>query len=343
MKEDADRFVALWATLEEELYVEEWEMDAIDKEQFLEKAEEFRSRFRAWEERRYEKRTKQDIPVEPTKRERAATDALRSYLAAHAAEQPLVQRFRRKHPLLQGGLLTQDEEIEAFLALELGVDLDLEQYLDSHRGKPSNVLPYRLHAEASAGDGEAITDKEMAQIVAKKQSEQERRLEDQWVREPELFLQRLEEGGSEPGGYLEELGEWLVNVYPWSHVGEAVVFVISGRPPRLAEPLSAAMNMGNATYSITFSPWVSEATVVRAYRTVISRHRRLPGDKTIRVLHFVSEQADEEGQLPSWSELERRWNKANPDERFWDRSAMHKTYSRAVEALVPPYLPLGLS
>ena len=107
-----------------------------------------------------------------------------------------------------------------------------------------------------------------------------------------------------------------MRVYPWLHEGDAVVFMVSGRPPRLAEPLSAAMGMGHAIYSITFSPWVSDETVLRAYRTVVSRHRRLPNDKTLWVVRFVYEQADEEGRPPSWPELLHRWNAANPEETF---------------------------
>ena len=120
-----------------------------------------------------------------------------------------------------------------------------------------------------------------------------------------------------------------------------MVFVISGRPPRLAKPLSATSNMGNATYSLTFLPWISEETILRAYRATRERGT-LPGDKTVRVLRFVSGQADEDGCLPSWSTLLDRWNEANPDERFSDRSALRRAYIRAVEALVPPYLPLTL-
>jgi phosphoglycolate phosphatase-like HAD superfamily hydrolase len=35
-------------------------------------------------------------------------------------------------------------------------------------------------------------------------------------------------------------------------------------------------------------------------------------------------------------------NKANPQEVYSHRSALRRAYRRAVEALVPPYLPLGL-
>lgn len=182
----------------------------------------------------------------------------------------------------------------------------------------------------------------MAQMIAEEQSEQERRLDDRWVPADTTSAQISEEEESEQGSYLEELGEWLVSMYLWLHTGDAIVFIVSGRLPRLAEPLSAAMDMGHATYSVTFSPWVLEETVLRAYRTTISRYRQSPGDKTVRVLRFVSEQADEEGRLPSWAELLHRWNAANLDEKFQDRGAIYRAHARAVKALVPPYLPLGL-
>lgn len=124
-----------------------------------------------------------------------------------------------------------------------------------------------------------------------------------------------------------------------------MVFLISGTPSRTAQPLSATFDMVNATYSITFQPWVSEKIVLRACHVVAQlAYRaayRLPRDKTIRVLRFVSEQADEKGRLASWKVMHDRWNLTNPDDRFWDRSALHKAYSRAVEALIPPYLPLA--
>lgn len=59
------------------------------------------------------------------------------------------------------------------------------------------------------------------------------------------------------------------------------MFLIFGKPPRLAEPLCAAHDLGNATYSITFSQWVSEETVLRTYRAIQSAFRRSPGDKTL--------------------------------------------------------------
>ena len=127
---------------------------------------------------------------------------------------------------------------------------------------------------------------------------------------------------------------------PWETVGDAVVFLVSGRPPRLAEPLSAAHDqryLGH--YSITYVPWVSEETVVRAYRAT-QFSRQSPRDKTVRVLRFVSEQADQQGSLPSWSKLLDLWNAAYPEDRYLDRTSLYNAHKRALEALIPPYLPL---
>jgi hypothetical protein len=145
----------------------------------------------------------------------------------------------------------------------------------------------------------------------------------------------------------EKLAEWLAEVYPWESVGDAMVFLVSGRPPRLAETLSATSDVDRATHSITFLPWVSEETVVQAYRATRRTlrdgqpsNRELPNDKTIRVLRFVTEQADDNGERPSWATLFDRWNADNPNEQYAERSAFRKAYNRAVKALVPPYRPL---
>lgn len=352
VEQDRDDFEFAWGELERKGVVEDWEMGRTTREDVLEDAKDHMGMYHRAVRRnsslaprsvKQEEAAVQKVPVEPTEHEADATDAFRKYLAAHAARQPLVRTFRSEH-LPGGRLLRRDDEIEAVLLVTLGVESDLDQYLHSHRGKSSNVLPFRLHDGPSGGDGPVITNEDMAQIIAEEQSEQERRLDARWVPPGTTSTHISEEEESEPDRYLEELGQWLVGVYPWLHVGDAVVFAVSGRPPRLAEPLSAAMDMGHATYSITFSPWVSEETVLRTYRTIMSRHRRLPGEKTLRVLRFVSEQADEDGCLPAWPKLLDQWNAANPDERFSPvsgRGALQKAYERAVKALVPPYLPLG--
>ncbi len=43
--------------------------------------------------------------------------------------------------------------------------------------------------------------------------------------------------------HLEELGEWLAGKYPWENVADAEL-LISGRPPRLAEPPPQGLHEG---------------------------------------------------------------------------------------------------
>jgi hypothetical protein len=310
----------------------------------------------------------QDIPVEPTEREKDMTAAFREYLAVHAAQRPIVRRFRREF-LPEGRLLTDDHDI-SLLLVEQHVakpgTTDLQQYLDENRGKPNDVtVRFEFSTGPPPGDDESgfTTMEDLAEQAAEDEIDQMRQMEelfwggsgepkiseDDWLfldedaTDEEIAEARRRDREQYKGweGYfgwhLETLSEWLADKYPWEHIGDAVVFLISGRPPRLAKPLSATENTRNATYSVTFSPWISEETLMRAYRAIRGPS---PGDKTARVLRFVSEQADDDGRLPSWTALCNRWNAANPDERFSDRSALYKAYRRAVEALVPPYLPL---
>jgi hypothetical protein len=336
-----DRFEILWNALARRDLIEDWELGRLDVDEVVEFAKEYLSDFRAWSGQTFSTRQKQesqtlrDIPVEPVESEKDIPEAFRKYLAAHAAKRPLVQRFRRE-ALPHGRLLKRDEEIveflfgEEFAYGELVGELNVESYVDDFpEGESGGGTPLILESKSFHRDTCGVyTDEELADMRALEDQRQEREIEWDW------------DWYEYTGELLQTLAKWLVGTYPWGSIMDAELFLIYGRPPRLVEPLRAAQDMELATYSITFSSWVSEESVLRAYRTIQLAHRRPPGDKTIRILHFVSGQADDEGVLPSWAALYERWNAANPDERFSDRSALHKAYRRAVEALVPPYLPL---
>jgi hypothetical protein len=247
--------------------------------------------------------------------------ALSKYLAAHAATQPLVQRFRSED-LPGGRLLTRGDEIGEFLAVELAGVSDEE--LDSAFDPPPDTeicFDVNYHSR----DEEIAETPSLVEFIGKQDREEERRLEEDW------------EGP--PGWHLHKLGKWLMGKYPWQVEGDVWVFLLSGRPPRLAEPLRVT-RYKNDTYSITFSPWVSEATVSKAYHATRRSHRQALGsNKMVRVFRFVSEQANQEGCLPSWEQMLIRWNATNPDDTYSDRSGLYHAYQRVVEALVPPYLP----
>jgi hypothetical protein len=366
MNEDSDDFRYLWKCLEEDRYISEWEKGLAGEEEICQASDRILERLRGWPGRtstrqRQERQVSQDIPVEPTEREKDMTAAFREYLAVHAAQCPIVRRFRREY-LPDGRLYTDDHDISLLLEeqhVAKAGTTNLQQYLDENRGKPDDwAVRFEFSTKPPPGDDSGLMAwEELAEQFAEEEIDQVRQMEEDWWgkgRATEVswydFLdgdpteedvaeerQRQKEREGHFGTQLEILGEWLAAKYPWEYVGDAVVFLISGRPPRLARPLSATSNMGNATYSLTFSPWISKETLMRAYRAI---RETPPGDKTVRVLRFVSEQADDDGDLPSWTTLCDRWNAANPDEEFSDRSALHKAYRRAVEALVPPYLLL---
>ena len=361
MEED-DRFELVWKALVDRRIIEEWERGATTAEDVVDDANEVIHSFRTWEGRAPSTRQEPEdqavveVPVEPTEREKDMTAAFREYLAVHAAQRPIVRKFRTEY-LPDGRLYTDDHHISLLLEeqhVAKAGTTNLQQYLDENRGKPDDwAVRFEFSTKPAPGDDSGLmTWEELAEQFAEEEIDQVRQMEEDWwgkgratevswydfldhdPTEEDVAEERERLKGFEGyfGWYLEILGEWLADKYPWENVGDAVVFLISGRPPRLARPLSATSNMGNATYSLTFLPWISEETLMRAYRAI----------KTVRVLRFVSEQADDDGDLPSWDTLCDRWNAANPDEneRFKDRSALYKAYRRAVKALVPPSLPL---
>ncbi len=322
----------------EDKYVAEWEQALTSKDEVLQEAKRSLRRYRRAREGRSSSpehrgeqeplvRAVQHIPVEPTERERDMEDALRKYLAAHASRRPLVQRFRRED-LPHGDLLKRDEDIALYLAAELDVEPDVKLYLTWSEPKPDVEVCFDVNYYGQeARDQENELSPSLVGWIAEQDKEQERLLEQDW------------EGPS--GWHLEKLAEWLMDKYTWKHVEDVVVFLISGRPPRLVEPLRVTRYM-NDNFSISFSSWVSEETVLRAYRATHPPYPRQPRDKTMRVFRFVLEQMDEEGRLPSWDKLLDRWNTANPSEAFSHRSALYKAYTRPARALSPPYLPLSL-
>jgi hypothetical protein len=66
------------------------------------------------------------------------------------------------------------------------------------------------------------------------------------------------------------------------------------------------------TISLTVQPWVPAETVENAYRQVQRRvlggkNKRI-GDKSLRLLEFVTEREDADGNLPSGSTLVQEWD-----------------------------------
>jgi hypothetical protein len=194
----------------------------------------------------------QDIPVEPTEREKDLTAAFREYLAVHAAQRPIVRRFRREY-LPDGRLYTDDHDISLLLEeqhVAKAGTTNLQQYLDENRGKPDDwAVRFEFSTKPPPGnDSGLMTWKELAEQFAEEEIDQERQMEEDWWgkgRATEVswydFLdgdpteedvaeerERQKEWEGHFGTQLEILGEWLAAKYPWENVGDAVVFLISG-------------------------------------------------------------------------------------------------------------------
>jgi hypothetical protein len=143
---------------------------------------------------------------------------------------------------------------------------------------------------------------------------------------------------------LQELGIWLATINPWSSQ-EAAWFALTGEWPEVI-PLELHYHRYRRRFTLTFAPWISEATYRRAYRG--ARDHLLMGDnrplskKTLAAVRFVLESVDEDGTRPSWPELTRLWNKEHPEWRFRNRGGLRKAYQHALADLAGLKMP-GLS
>jgi hypothetical protein len=118
-------------------------------------------------------------------------------------------------------------------------------------------------------------------------------------------------------GDLRELCRVMTKSHPWD-IDQATWFVLTGEPP-LVQPIRAKVNSSwipgiraLTTISLTIQPWVPAETVEHAYRQVQRRvlggHNKRIGDKSLRLLEFVTERADANGNLPSGSMLVQEWD-----------------------------------
>jgi hypothetical protein len=118
-------------------------------------------------------------------------------------------------------------------------------------------------------------------------------------------------------GNLRKLCKALTKAHPWD-VDQATWFVLTGDAP-LVRPIQAKINsswmLGRralTTISLNVQPWVPAETVENVYRQVQSRvlggeNKRI-GDKSLRLLEFVTQRAEADGELPSGRALVEQWD-----------------------------------
>jgi hypothetical protein len=272
------------------------------------------------------------VRIELSEEDRGHAEALAHHLAKRAALQPEVARFRES--VLGGGPLSADEPgpVRRFLTNELDpedlprvdpayhpefldeVD-DLKHLIAGGVVPPASaVYPYRLPAYPVPG-GDAID-------VLRGDAE--------FVYPYRSGVMELIGLGAREGS-LGDLGRLIAAAYPWEP-GDAAWFVLTGQTPEVA-PLTLSHDAARGTFTLTFAPWISKGTILRARRLA----RALSGggelkDKTLDVFMFVTERTEPEGAKP-WEKLLAEWNRSHPDERYKNRSSIASAYRRAERKL----------
>jgi hypothetical protein len=129
---------------------------------------------------------------------------------------------------------------------------------------------------------------------------------------------------------LGDLSSWLAALYPWS-AKDAALFVLTGKPPEVVA-LALSYHRTRSVFTLSFTPWISENTFRRVYRSARDiaheRENRQPSKVTLAVLRFVSENTPP-AEKPKWTELKKRWNDMHPEKGFKSVSAFRQAYVRA--------------
>jgi hypothetical protein len=150
---------------------------------------------------------------------------------------------------------------------------------------------------------------------------------------------------------LQKVGEELARRYPWREAA-ATRFVLTGEPPGIP-PLTGRIVTGgfrehgsDPAIIMEVAPYVAADTVKTFYLQMQHASGGRAQQETAKgaaVFRFVQEQADDEGNLPQWPELLRRWNRAHPTQRYGDESGIRKVYKRAsiqIAGTLDKYVPL---
>jgi hypothetical protein len=120
---------------------------------------------------------------------------------------------------------------------------------------------------------------------------------------------------------LRIVAEALADEYGWE-VGEAARFVLTHALP-MASPITGEARHWPTTpprkdIVLTLAPWVSEATLVQAFRHAQrklsgSQARSRVSDRNLRIYSFVNERTAGLGWRPPFSQLLAEWNEICPD------------------------------
>jgi len=121
--------------------------------------------------------------------------------------------------------------------------------------------------------------------------------------------------------------------------------VLTGKGPllwpiRVSQRTERFASHSRSTLTIQVEPWVSAASVTRAYREL--QRESTDGDnrplalRTLTLLQFLLRWFIGKKRDPTWEEVTRKWNRAHPTWSYADFRAVRLAYFRTGAALLFP-------
>jgi hypothetical protein len=271
-------------------------------------------------------RRQEPIEIELEDREREFTDTLAAYLRDDAVLLPVVRQFRNK--MLEDGLLSPEEpeQVREFLQDELASYLDYISLDPTYR--PEELTDAEDFKDLIGGVADPFGELSLLfPLHNNPQNREAMELARGAVNFRYPYLEGIMEFIRDDDRSLRDLSRWLTTRYPWEQK-DAAWFVLTNAPP---DVLSLAFSRDPTchTFTLTFAPWVSEDTILRAYRSAYKGDAKLSTEKSLAVLRFVDEQTPPE-EKPQWARLTKLWNEQHPEKTYEERSGgLRKSYEGA--------------
>jgi hypothetical protein len=293
---------------------------------------------------RRSKRTK--LASEPALRALAKRDVLRrdaisEYWAKDASRQREVVRFRTE--VLGGKLLTSDEAWE-FLESPAASMFSVDELV------AANVDPVRHSAtftdrDAAASPFPTLVFIEKPVITLEVGGERLSTRVERMIRAGGRWVRTYTSPGSVADLYRRVTEALERHKYPWQ-AGDAGWFILTGQTPVVA-PLGHSINWhvgshGNrAVINIHVEPSISVERVTALYRDLQSailghRYNRPVSERRIALFRFVTEQADDSGEIPPWRTLMPEWNRRHKKWKYENVRNFSRDYWAAARLLLFP-------
>jgi hypothetical protein len=268
-------------------------------------------------------RRQEPIEIELEGREREFAAILSARLRDEAALLPAVRQFRRS--MLEDQLLSPEkpEQVRKFLQDELASYLDYISLDPTYR--PEELTDAEDLKDLISGVADPFGEFLVFPRYPQNRDAMELARGEVNFRYP--YLEGVMELVRDDERSLGDLSRWLTTRYPWEQK-DAAWFVLTNEPPDVIS-LAFSRDPTRHTFTLTFAPWISEDTILKAYRSVYKGDAKLSTEKSLAVLRFVDERTPT-GEQPKWTGLTRLWNEQHPEMTYEIRSGgLRKSYEGA--------------